>query len=163
MIIFFFFFSSRRRHTRWTGDWSSDVCSSDLHPLDHDRFHVELSQRQSTLLLAHSLWHGLRWTVFPPLHASECRRNSDRLSSSQHDRRRTFRPHLVPQRQRVRTCHRHALVLFCRQLYTFLFFSLRVAQARAPDGAALPRVGLSLVDWNRPRRFRAFSSWFDRH
>src|SRR5690348_18387638 len=27
----FFFFSSRRRHTRWTGDWSSDVCSSDLH------------------------------------------------------------------------------------------------------------------------------------
>src|SRR6266487_1288596 len=26
-----FFFSSRRRHTRWTGDWSSDVCSSDLH------------------------------------------------------------------------------------------------------------------------------------
>src|SRR6267154_5540509 len=28
--MFFFFFSSRRRHTRWTGDWSSDVCSSDL-------------------------------------------------------------------------------------------------------------------------------------
>src|SRR6266487_3644112 len=26
----YFFFSSRRRHTRWTGDWSSDVCSSDL-------------------------------------------------------------------------------------------------------------------------------------
>src|SRR5690348_17959458 len=29
-MLFFFFFSSRRRHTRWTGDWSSDVCSSDL-------------------------------------------------------------------------------------------------------------------------------------
>src|SRR6202000_2047934 len=28
-----FFFSSRRRHTRWTGDWSSDVCSSDLRSL----------------------------------------------------------------------------------------------------------------------------------
>src|SRR6266581_6770413 len=28
--LWFFFFSSRRRHTRWTGDWSSDVCSSDL-------------------------------------------------------------------------------------------------------------------------------------
>src|SRR5690348_17916496 len=27
-----FFFSSRRRHTRWTGDWSSDVCYSDLEP-----------------------------------------------------------------------------------------------------------------------------------
>ena len=26
----FFFFSSRRRHTRFTSDWSSDVCSSDL-------------------------------------------------------------------------------------------------------------------------------------
>src|SRR5437763_1490486 len=25
-----FFFSSRRRHTRYIGDWSSDVCSSDL-------------------------------------------------------------------------------------------------------------------------------------
>src|SRR5437763_56051 len=24
------FFSSRRRHTRYIGDWSSDVCSSDL-------------------------------------------------------------------------------------------------------------------------------------
>src|SRR5450755_3130000 len=28
------FFSSRRRHTRWTGDWSSDVCSSDLNALE---------------------------------------------------------------------------------------------------------------------------------
>src|SRR6266511_3233965 len=33
-IVFFFFFSSRRRHTRFSRDWSSDVCSSDLddHP-----------------------------------------------------------------------------------------------------------------------------------
>src|SRR5256885_17257830 len=30
--ILFFFFSSRRRHTRLQGDWSSDVCSSDLLP-----------------------------------------------------------------------------------------------------------------------------------
>src|SRR5256885_7966628 len=27
-----FLFSSRRRHTRLQGDWSSDVCSSDLLP-----------------------------------------------------------------------------------------------------------------------------------
>src|SRR5256885_7805611 len=36
----FFFFSSRRRHTRLQGDWSSDVCSSDLddvHAADHAR------------------------------------------------------------------------------------------------------------------------------
>src|SRR5436309_13699248 len=28
--LFAFFFSSRRRHTRFSRDWSSDVCSSDL-------------------------------------------------------------------------------------------------------------------------------------
>src|SRR5690606_41137862 len=42
-LIFFFFFSSRRRHTRFSRDWSSDVCSSDLAEreadaeADHDR------------------------------------------------------------------------------------------------------------------------------
>src|SRR5256885_1643039 len=30
-VVILFFFSSRRRHTRLQGDWSSDVCSSDLH------------------------------------------------------------------------------------------------------------------------------------
>src|SRR5215475_15838179 len=30
MVCWFFFFSSRRRHTRFSRDWSSDVCSSDL-------------------------------------------------------------------------------------------------------------------------------------
>src|SRR6266446_8689340 len=30
MYFYMFFFSSRRRHTRLQGDWSSDVCSSDL-------------------------------------------------------------------------------------------------------------------------------------
>src|SRR5690606_40212817 len=37
-----FFFSSRRRHTRFSRDWSSDVCSSDLPPP---------SPRRSRLLL----------------------------------------------------------------------------------------------------------------
>src|SRR5215475_12306796 len=32
--MFFFFFSSRRRHTRFSRDWSSDVCSSDLDDLE---------------------------------------------------------------------------------------------------------------------------------
>src|SRR5437763_15064450 len=35
--LFFFFFSSRRRHTRYIGDWSSDVCSSDLDGRDARR------------------------------------------------------------------------------------------------------------------------------
>src|SRR6266487_4782119 len=44
--VFCFFFSSRRRHTRWTGDWSSDVCSSDLDRSEtlvlHDQVAAEL-------------------------------------------------------------------------------------------------------------------------
>src|SRR5437879_10761445 len=32
-----FFFSSIRRHTMYIGDWSSDVCSSDLDDLDGQR------------------------------------------------------------------------------------------------------------------------------
>src|SRR5690606_40222893 len=33
VFLLFFFFSSRRRHTRFSRDWSSDVCSSDLDQL----------------------------------------------------------------------------------------------------------------------------------
>ena len=40
--LFFFFFSSRRRHTRLQGDWSSDVCSSDL------KYSVSHSFRRNT-------------------------------------------------------------------------------------------------------------------
>src|SRR5690606_40149960 len=45
----YFFFSSRRRHTRFSRDWSSDVCSSDLIPLkevltekeyEHSKFEI---------------------------------------------------------------------------------------------------------------------------
>src|SRR6266566_3229763 len=39
------FFSSRRRHTRLQGDWSSDVCSSDLAPPPRPR--DGLSSRRS--------------------------------------------------------------------------------------------------------------------
>src|SRR5690606_40472519 len=45
-LFLFFFFSSRRRHTRFSRDWSSDVCSSDLekwirrHTLRHDVAHT---------------------------------------------------------------------------------------------------------------------------
>src|SRR5256885_3701439 len=39
MYLLFFFFSSRRRHTRLQGDWSSDVCSSDLAAVVDDREH----------------------------------------------------------------------------------------------------------------------------
>src|SRR5256885_6882625 len=39
-MFFFFFFSSRRRHTRLQGDWSSDVCSSDLKSPIAGRIHL---------------------------------------------------------------------------------------------------------------------------
>src|SRR5256885_12781781 len=46
-----FFFSSRRRHTRLQGDWSSDVCSSDLKILSKCfcrlRYHLDLVSFES--------------------------------------------------------------------------------------------------------------------
>src|SRR6267154_3238804 len=67
----FFFFSSRRRHTRWTGDWSSDVCSSDLQtaqgnftPAIHNLGAVS---SYSTLVLidGHRFAYGGATTVLP--------------------------------------------------------------------------------------------------
>src|SRR5437016_7677872 len=40
-----FFFSSRRRHTRLVSDWSSDVCSSDLHRM-LDNYEFLLRKRE---------------------------------------------------------------------------------------------------------------------
>src|ERR1039457_7538964 len=42
---FFFFFSSRRRHTRLQGDWSSDVCSSDLITDDTEALAAKADER----------------------------------------------------------------------------------------------------------------------
>src|SRR5437762_7298200 len=41
VILIIFFFSSRRRHTRYIGDWSSDVCSSDLGSITEVRFFLD--------------------------------------------------------------------------------------------------------------------------
>src|SRR5690606_7515542 len=46
----FFFFSSRRRHTRFSRDWSSDVCSSDLFKLvGYKEKRVSLAAGQTSL------------------------------------------------------------------------------------------------------------------
>src|SRR5690606_40495479 len=42
-----FFFSSRRRHTRFSRDWSSDVCSSDL---DNQPFLIHFTGRKPIYL-----------------------------------------------------------------------------------------------------------------
>src|SRR5256885_2547436 len=45
-----FFFSSRRRHTRLQGDWSSDVCSSDLCGIQDPLFDAQLDAARWPLL-----------------------------------------------------------------------------------------------------------------
>src|SRR3989454_10987212 len=47
-----FFFSSRRRHTRLQGDWSSDVCSSDLAQVRPDQGYSRKILAPSGALLA---------------------------------------------------------------------------------------------------------------
>src|SRR5690606_40338707 len=54
---FSFFFSSRRRHTRFSRDWSSDVCSSDLKHI----FEMECRMAGAPELR----WQGLR--LFGPV------------------------------------------------------------------------------------------------
>src|SRR2546430_3764447 len=56
----FFFFSSRRRHTRFDCDWSSDVCSSDLHCKTLFEFHGAARTRDNCVEeLAWNLKKGL--------------------------------------------------------------------------------------------------------
>src|SRR5256885_16928438 len=45
LVVVFFFFSSRRRHTRLQGDWSSDVCSSDLVKYQRSNQNTNIHQR----------------------------------------------------------------------------------------------------------------------
>jgi len=49
--LLFFFFSSRRRHTRYIGDWSSDVCSSDLYGLNANESYVTLLGNWGMLIM----------------------------------------------------------------------------------------------------------------
>src|SRR6266511_4875355 len=61
-IRFFFFFSSRRRHTRFSRDWSSDVCSSDLFKVQ--KFNVQGPERLHTLSLEHRTLKTFRGSPF---------------------------------------------------------------------------------------------------
>src|SRR2546426_8914455 len=55
-LFFFFFFPSRRRHTRLQGDWSSDVCSSDLFFGG-----VRARLKDGGLYLNHGIVHDFHW------------------------------------------------------------------------------------------------------
>src|SRR5256885_4712729 len=84
--VFFFFFSSRRRHTRLQGDWSSDVCSSDLPlqgeagvitaPASYLKAVRELCDEHGALMLLDEVQTGMGRTgkMFAHQHRSEERR-----------------------------------------------------------------------------------------
>src|SRR2546426_3864966 len=87
--VFFFFFSSRRRHTRLQGDWSSDVCSSDLllsirafsgaqRPLQRERILRRRRRPQYQLLSRKLLSRSERdgWRSLRNAFASICRMRS---------------------------------------------------------------------------------------
>src|SRR5690606_40083955 len=85
-----FFFSSRRRHTRFSRDWSSDVCSSDL--------------RSLPAVGPDQVERGAR-PVLPPRH-----RVRPELPESErrgHRCRRRIRHEPVRERRRVRRLARH--------------------------------------------------------
>src|SRR5436309_11916233 len=62
VVVCFFFFSSRRRHTRFSRDWSSDVCSSDLFPHDQvasvavGKLELNVSERALELYRPNESW-----------------------------------------------------------------------------------------------------------
>src|SRR5699024_11451636 len=98
----FFFFSSRRRHTRSKRDWSSDVCSSDLHKLPNHRVDgiYRLLPQQSELIFYKAYPHAFlsySWhTVFcgePVLNHPEHLEVHVRQSHSSHNRGRTYESH----------------------------------------------------------------------
>src|SRR5690606_40596456 len=50
--VYFFFFSSRRRHTRFSRDWSSDVCSSDLWRWDNNGNRAKAEDNSAAMVAA---------------------------------------------------------------------------------------------------------------
>src|SRR5690606_40758913 len=87
VIRMFLFFSSRRRHTRFSRDWSSDVCSSDLGRVaglgGHEALaRVSLAHAQELLQRpADAPAHGLP-EVFQELDRKSTRLNSSHVKIS---------------------------------------------------------------------------------
>src|SRR5690606_40658030 len=65
-----FFFSSRRRHTRFSRDWSSDVCSSDLNEIHNN----SIARLQLCCLRA----------IFPKSFSQNINRNGHKENHKQH-------------------------------------------------------------------------------
>src|SRR5207302_3597291 len=69
LYFFFFFFSSRRRHTRFSRDWSSDVCSSDLRRCPPASHHASPTTPRcfypTSVGWLQTRWRRDRWTNCP--------------------------------------------------------------------------------------------------
>src|SRR5207248_8521944 len=89
----FFFFSSRRRHTRSYGDWSSDVCSSDLEIVGRDLLHEGAAAR-ARLDDAEELQRAQRL-------AHRCARDLELVRQSALRRQLLARPQLTPLEERL--------------------------------------------------------------
>src|SRR5690606_40320539 len=72
----FFFFSSRRRHTRFSRDWSSDVCSSDLRRVTPIR---GKAVREDNTIVRCLAWHHTPHTT-RPAHRIRSRGRPDRTA-----------------------------------------------------------------------------------
>src|SRR5690625_7283481 len=102
-VLCFFFFSSRRRHTRWPRDWSSDVCSSDLHFFKHRSngcMVVEIGRNEDKNKLQHVSYDLLlreRCNEVSYKRRSEERRVGKECKSQMrgcHDRARMYEKHI---------------------------------------------------------------------
>src|SRR5690606_41116735 len=76
VILFFFFFSSRRRHTRFSRDWSSDVCSSDLYGLFYathaNILTSDISKRSKDLSSFCTIYRTFRYRFFKLTTSIKC-------------------------------------------------------------------------------------------
>src|SRR5207248_7889498 len=77
-----FFYSSRRRHTRSYGDWSSDVCSSDLTMFRIARKFLAAILAAAGItgaLAADYPAHPIKWVVpYPPAGTTDVLRSEER-------------------------------------------------------------------------------------
>src|SRR5256885_12386036 len=105
-----FFFSSRRRHTRLQGDWSSDVCSSDLvracgHPSRLAEFIIGprfartrwLAPQDDAMIMI--VCHMVRTALFRRLHGARLRSEERRVGKE--CRSRVLADHLKKKKQRT--------------------------------------------------------------
>src|SRR5204862_2269605 len=108
-LLAFFFFSSRRRHTRSLRDWSSDVCSSDLHVLTNGTILADtwLDVQSSTGTLNNLAKLVYLNGIFETAFHNEDNGGYDRFSTRSEERRvgKECRSRWSPERSEKRDTH----------------------------------------------------------